>query len=172
LVPFADKTMAVNRMIITLNHQAGKQLIGKVKGIATAGLAPAMSGGLGVSIDGNSELTVNDVRKDVMAVNTLKRVCNRDDISGTRDSCKMMFDEEKDKAYLVLPPRKKIEEDKIIEEDKDKDGDDNGEVVTKEGEKVVEEGDMVKVNVVKEGDVSEGGGDAAVEEEDLPDEGK
>lgn len=130
LVDYADKTMAVNKVMVTLQHAAGKAMLNKAKGIVTVGLAPAaLDAGVGIEMDGghgSQELTVNDVRNDVEAVRKVKKACGGEDLSGTTAQCEMMFDKKKDKAYLLLPPKVKEDgdgkEEGIAEEGKEGDG--------------------------------------------------
>merc|ERR1711920_380725 len=110
LVDFADKTMAVNRAMITLQHAAVKSMIDKAKGIVTVGLVPgALDHGIGIEIDGHKEMTANDVRNNVEAVSTIKKACGGEDLSGTRARCEMMFDN--NKAYLLLPENTTLKEE-------------------------------------------------------------
>merc|ERR1711920_540576 len=98
-------------------------MLNKAKGIVTVGLAPAaLDAGIGVHMDGSGgggELTVNDARNDVEAVRKFKKACGGEDLSGTKAQCEMMFDKDKDKAYLLLPPKVKKdgEAEGIVDED-------------------------------------------------------
>merc|ERR1719356_611492 len=124
LADYADKTMAVNKVMVRLQHAAGKALLNKAKGIVTVGLAPeALKAGIGVHMDsggsGGTEMTVNDVRAHIDSACKVKKVARGEDISGTKAQCEMMFDKDKDKAYLLLPPKIKKDgkEEGLLEED-------------------------------------------------------